>query len=105
MDVTVTNTGQAVWLAPDAEYGGVAVGVHVYDQSGQLVTFDSVRQRLTEPPREIAPGETAACRLVLPPLAPGRYILEIDCVAARVTWFAQIGSAPARLPVNVVATA
>jgi hypothetical protein len=106
VDVTVTNTGQAVWLAPDGvsgEYGGVAVGVHVYDQSGQLLEFDFARQRLTEPPREIAPGETVACRLVLPPRAPGRYILEIDCVAARVTWFAQIGSAPARLPVNVAA--
>jgi SAM-dependent methyltransferase len=100
VDVTVTNTGRAVWLAPDAEYGGVAVGVHVYDQAGQLLEFDLVRQRLTDPPREIAPGETVTCRLVLPPRAPGRYILEIDCVAARVTWFAQIGSAPARLPVT-----
>ena len=62
-----------------------------------------MRQRLTEPPREVAPGETVACSLVLPPRAPGRYILEIDCVAARVTWFAQIGSTPARLPVDVVA--
>jgi hypothetical protein len=77
--------------------------VHVYDQAGQLLEFDCIRQRLTEPPRAIAPGETVACRLVLPPRAPGRYVLEIDCVAARVTWFAQIGSAPARLPVNVVA--
>ena len=104
MDVTVTNSGSAVWLTPDAEYGGVAVGVHVYDASGALLVFDCARQRLTDPAREIAPGETVACRVRVPPQPAGRYILELDCVAARVTWFSQMGSQPVRIPVDVVAT-
>ena len=56
---------------------------------------------LTDPPREIAPGETVACRLTLPPLARGRYHLEIDCVAAGVTWFAQRGSTTVALDVTM----
>ena len=102
--MTVTNSGEAVWLMPDAEYGGVSVGVHVYDAAGKLLEFDCVRQRLADPPREISPGETVTCRLALPPRPAGRYILEVDCVASKVTWFAQVGSTPARVAVDVVAT-
>jgi hypothetical protein len=37
----------------------------------------------------------------LPALAPGRYVLELDCVAADVTWFAQVGGEPRRIAVEV----
>lgn len=104
IDVTVRNSGAAVWLRPEAEYGGVALGVHLYDGSGNLLAFDVRRQRLTEPPREIAPGETVACRVELPPQRAGRYILELDCVASKVSWFAQVGSPPLRLPIEVAVT-
>ena len=59
------------------------------------MSFDFHTGPLTDPPREIAPGETVRCRLTLPSVAPGRYRLELDCVAAHVTWFAQAGSRPA----------
>jgi SAM-dependent methyltransferase len=101
VDVTVTNTGRAVWLTPDAEYGGVSVGVHVYEGSGKLLDFDAARQPPTMPSREIAPGDTITCQLALAPRREGRYILELDCVASRVTWFAQVGSPPARIELNV----
>jgi hypothetical protein len=39
--------------------------------------------------------------LTLPPIARGRYRLEVDCVASHVTWFAQVGSKPATLVVEV----
>jgi SAM-dependent methyltransferase len=103
IDLSVTNLGAARWLPFESEYGGVAVGVHLYDTSGKLIAFDMQRQRLTEPSREIAPGETVGCRLSLPAPRPGRYVLELDCVASKVIWFAQVGSAPARLPVEVLA--
>jgi len=92
IEATVTNTGTAVWLPWGTTPGGVGLGTHLYDASGVLLSFDFHVEPLTAPAREIAPGETVHCRITLPPLAPGRYRLELDCVAAQVTWFAQAGS-------------
>jgi SAM-dependent methyltransferase len=100
LDVAVTNTGTAVWLPWGVVPGGVGLGTHVYDASGTLLSFDFHVEPLGRPPRAIAPGETVRCRVVLPPLAPGRYRLEVDCVAAEVTWFAQAGSPTVTLEVR-----
>jgi hypothetical protein len=64
-----------------------------------------VRQPLTEPSREVFPGEIVACRLAIPPQPPGRYVVELDCVASKVIWFSQVGSEPVRLPVEISAVA
>jgi hypothetical protein len=80
----------------------VTAGVHLYDDAGKLITFDFHWERLTDPPREIAPGESVSVRMSLPPQTAGQYLLEVDCVAAGVAWFAQLGSQPARLAVEVV---
>jgi ubiquinone/menaquinone biosynthesis C-methylase UbiE len=101
VDAVVTNVGSAIWLPSDLPFGGVALGAHLHDVSGKLITFDLHWERLTEPPREIAPGETVRVRMSLPPQAAGRYVLEIDCVAAGVAWFAQLGSRPAQLALEV----
>lgn len=102
IDAIVTNTGVSTWLAVNAPRGGVALGTHLYDEaSGALVTFDFHVEPLTNPPREIPPGETVRCRVTLPPIAPGRYRIELDCVASHVTWFAQVGSRPATVIVEV----
>ena len=101
VDATVTNTGQVPWLASDVEAGGVMVGAHLYDAPGTLRTFDVARAPLTCPPRDVAPGETVRCRITLPAQPAGKYLIEVDCVAARVTWFAQLGSRPATMPVTV----
>jgi len=102
VEATVTNRGDAIWLPSDARQGGVAVGAHLHDADGKLITFDLHWERLTDPPREIAPGETVTVRMSLPPQTAGRYMLEIDCVAAGVAWFAQLGSQPAQLPLEVI---
>lgn len=102
VDVTVANRGTAIWLPSDAPFGSVSAGAHIHDEAGRLITFDLHWQRLTDPPREIAPGETINVRMSLPPQPAGRYLLEIDCVAAGVSWFAQLGSQPAQLAVEVV---
>ena len=36
----------------------------------------------------------------LPRLEPGTYTVEIDLVANKVSWFAQIGSTPARVTLS-----
>lgn len=102
VETTVTNRGTAVWLPSDAPIGGVAIGAHLHDAAGKLITFDLHWERLTDPPREIVPGETVSVRMSLPAQPAGRYLLEIDCVSAGVSWFAQLGSQPARLTVDVV---
>jgi SAM-dependent methyltransferase len=102
IDALVSNAGNATWLPSDASPGGVSLGAHLYDASGQLLQFDMHREPLSAPPRAIAPGETIHCLMTLPPQPAGRYLIELDCVAARVAWFAPLGSRPARLPIEVV---
>jgi SAM-dependent methyltransferase len=102
VDATVINRGTAIWLPSDVQFGGVALGAHLHDITGKLIAFDLHWERLTEPPREIAPGETVRVRMSLPAQSAGRYTLEIDCVAAGVAWFAQLGSRPAQLRLEVV---
>jgi hypothetical protein len=100
VDAIVRNTGTAVWLPWD-EYGGVAIGAHLYDDAGALLNFDLYCERLTDPVRDIAVGETVQRQVTLPALAAGRYVIEIDCVASGVTWFAQVNSQPVRLSISV----
>jgi hypothetical protein len=38
--------------------------------------------------------------MTLPALKPGRYRVELDCVAEHVTWFAQAGSRPRTLEID-----
>ena len=103
IEAEVTNSGTATWLPPAAAYGGVVLGAHLNDATGTLLRFDLATTPLTHPPREIAPGETLTCRLKVPPQPAGRYLVIVDCVAARVSWFAQVGSRPATVPVEVFA--
>ncbi|HUR83184.1 MAG TPA: methyltransferase domain-containing protein [Thermoanaerobaculia bacterium] len=91
---TVRNAGKAKWLDSHEPHGGVALGAHLHDAHGQLVDLDYFRTVL---PRPLSPGEEVSIDFELPPLQPGRWVVELDCVAERVAWFAQVGSTPARL--------
>jgi SAM-dependent methyltransferase len=93
---TVTNTGTAEWLAARERYGGVALGCHAFDEQGTLVEFDLHWEGL---PSNVPPGASVDLTFTLPPLPPGTHQLEFDMVASEVTWFAQVGSTPARVRV------
>ena len=95
--VVVTNTGRARWLPSGIDPGSVNLGCHLYDAEGKLIRFDHAWADLTRDKRAVAPGETVETTMNLPPLGAGRYQIEFDLVAARVGWFAQFGSKPARL--------
>ncbi|HUF48474.1 MAG TPA: class I SAM-dependent methyltransferase [Vicinamibacterales bacterium] len=98
LDVTVTNTGTARWLATPGAHGHVSVGVRTFDEAGTLVSADALPDALTSPARTIEPGETVHVALRLPAATwQGHQSIEIDCVAAGVTWFAQIGGRTARV--------
>jgi hypothetical protein len=101
LDVAVTNTGQARWLAAEAEYGGVRVGAHLYGSSGRVLNFDFHTEPLTDPSRPVEPAETIRRRITLPALSAGQYEIEVDCVASHVTWFAQTGSKTAIVRIEV----
>lgn len=100
-DLVITNTGGAVWLPSSAPFGGVAVGVHVHDLAHGTVTTAVLPERLSEGSREIPSGETLRLRARVPAQAAGRYVFEFDCVASRVAWFAQVGSPPAKVAVEI----
>jgi SAM-dependent methyltransferase len=101
IDAIVSNAGTARWLPSDVSPGGVLLGVHLYDSGGQLLRFDMHREPLAPAGRTIAPGETIRCQVALPPQRPGQYVIELDCVAERVAWFAPLGSRTARIPIDV----
>ncbi len=71
IDVSVTNSGSATWLASGVDHGGVSLGVHLYDDAGRLIAFAMHREPLTAPPQLIAPGDTVHRRLTLRPLEAG----------------------------------
>jgi SAM-dependent methyltransferase len=97
----VTNRGDALWLPSGVTPGGVSLGCHLYAAGGGLLAFDHHWESLSDPPRNIAPGERLELQFEMPPLPPGRYVLEFDCVADRVCWFAQQGSPVHRLELEV----
>jgi SAM-dependent methyltransferase len=98
--VVVTNTGRARWLPSGDAPGSVNLGCHLYDGEGKLLRFDHAWADLTPDKRAVEPGETVQTMMALPPLETGRYQIELDLVAARVGWFAQFGSKPARISVS-----
>lgn len=102
IEVTVKNTGGAIWLPSEAPFGGVLLGAHLYDAEGQRLGFDVARQSLGDSAQEIKPGTTVNVRLELPPQPLGGYLVELDCVAVGVIWFSQCGSSTARVRVDVI---
>jgi SAM-dependent methyltransferase len=99
--VVARNAGRALWLPSGVEPGAVNLGCHLYDAEGKLIRLDHAWADLTPDKRAVAPGETVETTMTLPPLDPGRYEIEVDLVASRVGWFAQFGSEPARMTVEV----
>jgi SAM-dependent methyltransferase len=98
----IRNIGRALWLPSGLQPGAVNVGCHLYDAKGNLLRLDYQWADLTSEKRHVAPGETVTVTIALPPLDRGQYQVEVDCVASLVGWFAQFGSKPARVMVDVI---
>ena len=102
IDVTVRNTGTATWLPSADSHGAVWLGAHLYDESNRLVDFEAARAPLGSPPRPVGPGESIDARLSIGPLGAGRHRIELDLVADNVAWFAQAGSRPVDMTIEVL---
>ena len=96
--VTARNPTPYTW-PPHVEALGVGIGNHWLSARGVEIQRDDGRSYLRT---DVASGQAASLDLVVnAPATPGRYLLEFDMVHEGVTWFAQKGSTPLRLPVRV----
>jgi SAM-dependent methyltransferase len=98
IEVNVRNSGRSRWLASAETIGGVSLGFRLYAPDGNLINLEYARASL---PRELEPGQETDVTAELPPLGRGSYILELDCVANQVAWFAQLGSPALRVAFEV----
>lgn len=100
--VTITNTGRAIWLPRSSKRGAVQLGSRLLDASGRLLDIDVSRHPLTPGDgRSIAPGETVKLDVKIPSPSRGSYILEFDLVSEQIAWFSMMGSQAVRVTFQV----
>lgn len=94
----VRNPGPRAWLASDAEFGPVSLGVrmHLADQ-----TVRDLR-RIPLPGRGIAPGADVSFpfRVEIPPQPEGVVAVEFDLISELVCWFGANGSPVVRFALS-----
>jgi SAM-dependent methyltransferase len=100
LELAVENAGDTVWLKETADGNGmVRLGVKLMTEDGTVAGNEYARLRL---PRDLAPHQGLALRLILPPIGPpGRYILEFDLVDEGFLWFKDLDYRPYRIPIAI----
>lgn len=95
--VRLQNAGTAPWRSHGRE--GVQLAYHWLDSLGNAIVWDGVR---TAFPEVVGPGEAVElASSIVAPRPPGRYRLAFDLVEEFRFWFAEVGSSPLVLPVDV----
>jgi hypothetical protein len=95
--VRLENAGTAPWRSQGRE--GVQLAYHWLDPLGNAIVWDGQRTALSE---VVRPGEIVELdATVVAPRPPGRYRLAFDLVEEFRFWFAEVGSSPLELPVEV----
>lgn len=98
----VTNKGTSIWLPRSAGLGAVLLGIHVYDDAGNIFRHSFHWEALTPGEgRPILPKETVSVEVKAPPLPKGKYTLEFDMVSNDVSWFALNGSQQVKVLLEV----
>lgn len=96
--ITVFNAGSGAWQ-PGGLPGSVNLGAHLTDIDGRLLAPDYSRAPI---PRALAPGDAAETTLAfVAPDKRGVYLIVADMVREGEHWFADDGSPPARIVLNV----
>src|SRR5260221_3909768 len=97
--VNIRNAGAAAWNATGPNL--IDVSYHWHDAQGNTVVWDGTRNPL---PANVDQTATVPVPMRIDaPATPGTYTLTIDLVREGVAWFAQLGSTPFKVPVNVAA--
>jgi hypothetical protein len=95
--VALRNDGTATWRSRGEL--GVRLSYHWLDDRGNAIVWDGPRVNFERP---VAPGEQVEMAVRLrAPQPPGRYRLAFDLVDEWRFWFAEIGSSPLHVDVDV----
>jgi 4-amino-4-deoxy-L-arabinose transferase-like glycosyltransferase len=101
LSLIVKNISDATWPAvgePDGRYA-VMLRNRWLSVDGTVLNDHDGQTRL---PYDLEPGDTAGVSLeITAPKTQGEYLLELDVVQERVTWFSDKGSQPLRLRLRV----
>jgi len=96
--VLLENAGSAPWRS-HGEDAGVHLSYHWLDDRENPIVWDGPRSVFERP---VQPGESVEVAVGLRgPQPPGRYLLSFDLVEEHRFWFAEIGSSPLVLAVEV----
>lgn len=96
--VALRNDGSATWRSRRAT--GVQLSYHWLDDRGNAIVWDGPRVAFERP---VGPGEEVEVETLLRAAQPpGRYRLAFDLVEESRFWFAEIGSSPLELDVEVL---
>lgn len=95
----VRNTSPTVWRAKGATR--VSLAYHWLREDGSVAVWEGTRTLL---PRDVQPGEEVELLFQLTtPRQPGRYLLALDAVRERVSWFSERNPSITRhFPVEIV---
>jgi hypothetical protein len=97
VEVLLRNAGSATWRTRGEQ--GVRLSYHWLDDRGNAIVWDGPRVDFGEP---VAPGDEVEVALrVTAPRPPARYRLAFDLVEEHRFWFAEVGSTPLELDVDV----
>lgn len=101
LPLRIRNGGSQTWDSTDAD-GPEFLSWHVLNAEGAMLRFDNRRIPFPHP---LPPGETAPISVTLRPfeegLTEGRYYLDFDVVCEGQFWFADRGSLPCRVGLEV----
>jgi hypothetical protein len=96
--VRLENAGTAPWRSRGRE--GVQLAYHWLDPLGNAIVWDGMR---TAFPDVVRPGEAIELESpVVAPRPPGTYRLAFDLVEEYRFWFAEVGSAPLEVSIEVL---
>jgi hypothetical protein len=96
--IVVENKGTCRWDSHEKQ-NPVHISYHLMYAEGNMIAYDNIRTSFTHP---IESGESRKVDLIVTvPSNPARYLLEIDAVKERVTWFKNKGSLTIQIPLVV----
>jgi len=101
LEMDVRNEAETVWLKEmRRDRGAVRLGAHLLDESGRMLEYDYGRADLSG---DLTWGAREKIKIQLPaPSCPGLFAVVLDMVSEGVCWFADRGSTPARVRLDVI---
>ncbi len=96
LTIHVQNASDVRW--PRHSYYTIRIGNHWWNSVGEPLIYDDGRAML---PRDLAPGDAAEVTLEVVVPDARSAVLEVDLVEERIGWFADGGSAAARIELPI----